>query len=182
VATLLARFDTRVHPSYRMFALVDLTTDNSEALSPSINAAIRAARDGRFGVGWAAGAVSIVTVHDVAPVTVELYLWDGRPDSEPAEAADESDLPVPGGRISVDGSADEALLRGADLPGGGGTYRVRVTGHRRAEASGLYQRAIAEPDEDAASRLFAALAGVETYRFHFWQVSTTPRWEDDDDD
>ncbi|WP_433343667.1 hypothetical protein [Micromonospora sp. CA-111912] len=69
-----------------------------------------------------------------------------------------------------------------DLPGGPGTYGVRVCGYGRTRVRQLREKRVEPGGPGDTGPIGAALAGVERYRICLWQVSSEPHWEYDDED
>ncbi|MEV8507742.1 hypothetical protein AB0368_23380 [Actinoplanes sp. NPDC051475] len=99
-----------------------------------------------------------------------------------ADLLRDGQLKVPGGFISVPQSLEETFQRGLELPDGPGTYGVRVCGYGRNRARQLREEGAAPDGPGHFDAIVDALAGVERYRICLWQVSSEPRWEDDEDE
>ena len=162
----------RVLPSYRIFALNDPTCDDLDNLHESGEEAIATK-----GVGWSANAVAVSTVLDLFALPVVLEVWPSFPPAslseDRADLVEESTLEIPGGSLAVGEALEERDRLGVDLPDGGGTYGVRVVGTGRRKVKDLLERLGSQSAE---------LREIETYRIQLWQLSTEPRWDDQDDE
>ena len=176
MATLLAHRETLVRPDHRMFAVHDPTCDEGDDFRPATVEAIGSV------VGWAPSVVSVSTMLDLVRVTVRVEVWSGPPaGDDAAELVREGDVAFPSGRYGVDMSIEEDVRLGVEFPPGPGTYRVRVSGYRRAEVRQRRDAAYAAPPGTDVDAAIDALDGLETYLFQLWHVDPLPRYEEDDD-
>ncbi|MGC4746892.1 hypothetical protein ACLQ28_14685 [Micromonospora sp. DT201] len=133
-------------------------------------------------VGWAPNAAMVQVTIDLVSMAVAVEALDGPPD--PDDAADltrDGQLEIPGGVLSVPKSDDETLQAGVDLPAGPGTYGVRVYGYGRTRAKEIRDEAPGRGLAGEIDAVVEALTGVERYRILLWQISSEPRWDDEDD-
>lgn len=166
---------TSVSANYRMFGLHDPTCAERE------NFAVAIAGASADLVGWAANALMIEVVSDVVSIAVGVEVSAEAPASDAsADLIRDGRLALPGGFVSVPQSVDDGWQRGVELPGGPGTYGVRICGYGRFAARKIWSqdRDIDDVDGSSAAR---ALSGVEHYRICLWQVSPEPRWSDDEE-
>ena len=155
-----------VSANYRLYGLHDPTCEESENLAAAV-----AGASGDV-VGWATNALLIEVVSDLVRIGVLVEVGEAAPATgDDADLVRDGRLEVPGGIVSVPQSVDDVFQRGVELPAGPGTYGVRVSGYGRTRARQLWQAGD-----------FDALTGVESYRISLWQVSSEPRWDDDEDD
>ncbi|MFI6258224.1 hypothetical protein OG836_13580 [Micromonospora zamorensis] len=171
-----AVWQTMVSPSYQTFWFHDPTCEESQ------NAATALLASQREVVGWAPNAVMVQVTTDLVSMAVSIEALDGPPDpDDAADLARDGQLKMPGGVLSIPKSDDETLQTGVDLPAGPGTYGVRVYGYGRTRAKRLRDEAPGRGLPGEMDSLVEALTGVERYRISLWQVSSEPRWDDEDD-
>ncbi|MET8152876.1 hypothetical protein ACIBSW_19820 [Actinoplanes sp. NPDC049668] len=158
-----------------MFGIHDPSCEESDNFATAVSAASREV------VGWAANAVMVEVVCDRVRIGVQVEALAGEPAADQAaELLRDGRLEAPGGLVSVPQSVDEAFQRGVELPDGPGTYGVRVLGYGRARARRLRSEGAGPGGPADIDGIAAALAGIENYRICLWQVSSEPRWEDDE--
>lgn len=170
-----------VRPAARMFSVVDPSCDYLESIGAADQGAMRG------GVGWSRSALSVATFLDIVPIVVTVDLWTESPGATGSPEEDllnESTLEVPGGTLAFPEAIEEPHRLGIDLPGGGGTYAVRLVGRNLHRIKRLFEETDLRFSQPESRREAAvnSLRGVESYQIQIWQVSGEPRWRAEDEE
>ena len=172
-----AVWHTMISASYQTFWFHDPTCEESQNVETALLASQREV------VGWAPNAAMVQVMTDLVSTAVSVEVLDGPPDrDDTADLTRDGQLEMPGGVLSIPKSDDENFRVGMELPAGPGTYGVRVYGYGGARAKQVRDEAPGRGLPGGMDSLRAALTGVERYRISLWQLSSEPRWDDEDDD